>query len=108
MQPVVGVVDRNEVHRALMVDHQAVDEQHQIDGTAADQVTAGRREGARQRDAGDTEGQMYEIVQDRHIEDTQQGGLGMVACEGQLVVVRGETRYEPEDSDQQDHHPDGQ
>ncbi len=81
VQPVVGVVDRNEVGRTVVIYDKAVDEQHQVHDAAADEVRAGTVERARKCDPGDAECQVHEVVQYRHVEDSEQRGIGVMAGE---------------------------
>ncbi|GGP56211.1 hypothetical protein GCM10010247_31260 [Streptomyces calvus] len=45
---------------------------------------------------------MHEVVQDGHLEDAQQLGLGVVRGELHGVVIRGDAWDEAEDSDQEE------
>ena len=81
----------------------AVDEQHQIHDAPADEVRAGTVERAGKGNPGDPECQMHQIVQHRHVEDSQQCGIGVVAGEGELVVVGRDARNKAEQADGQKH-----
>ena len=57
------------------------------------------------RQRGRPEQQVHDVVQDRHLEDAEQEGAGLVPGELQLVVVTRDPRDEPGDADEQEHHP---
>ena len=107
VQPVVRVVDRNEVGRTVVIYHKAIDEQHQIQDAATDEVRAGTVERAGQGNAGDTERQVHQVMQHRHVEDSEKCRIGVVAGEGELVVVGGDARNKAEHADGQKHRADG-
>ena len=88
-----------------MIYDKAVDEQQQINDTATDEVRAGTVERAGKDNPGDTECQMHQVVQDRHVEDTEQCGIGMMAGERELVIVRGDARNEAEQAYDQETAP---
>ena len=75
VQPVVGIVDRHEVGRTLVVDEQTVDPQDQVDGPAADQVGPSAVPGPGHREAGDTEEKVHDVVEDRDLEDAERLGV---------------------------------
>ena len=99
VQPVVGVVDWNEVGRTVVIYDQAIDEQQQIHDAATDEVRAGTVERAGQCNPGDTECQVHQVVQHRHVEDSEKCGIGVMAGEGELVVVRRDAGNEAEHAD---------
>ena len=57
----------------------------------------------REGDPGDPESQMHEVVQHRHVEDSQQRRIGVMAGEGELVIVRGDAPNEAQQADGQKH-----
>ena len=54
-------------------------------------------------DPGDTECQVHQVVQHRHVEDSEKCGIGVMAGEGELVIVRGDARNKAEHADGQKH-----
>jgi hypothetical protein len=58
---------------------------------------------AGQCNPGDTECQVREVVQYRHVEDCEKCGIGVMAGEGELVIVRGDARNKAEHADGQKH-----
>jgi len=108
VQPVVRGVDRDEVGGALVADHQTVQPEHEVDGPAADQVGAGARRRAGHRDAGGTEEQVHDVVQDRNLEDPEQFRVRVVAGEGHRAVIRGESGNESQHTDEQEDDPDSE
>jgi hypothetical protein len=103
VQPVVRLVERDEVRAALVVDDEPVDEQHRVDDPAADQVVARQRSGTRHQHACDAEEQVDDVVQDRHVEDPEQHCPGVVARAHQLVVVGGHAGNEPGNPDEEEY-----
>lgn len=61
MQPVIRVIQGNEVGCTVEISDQPVDPQDQIDDSAADEVAAGSRHGPSHQVAGDTEEQMQAL-----------------------------------------------
>ena len=78
----------------------------QVHDAATDEVRAGTVERAGEGNPGDTECQVHQVVQDRHVEDSEKCGVGVMAGEGELVVVRGDARNEAEHADDQKHRAD--
>ena len=50
--------------------------------------------------------QVHQVVQHRHVEDSEKGGIGVMAGEGELLVVRGDARNKAEHADGQEHRAD--
>ena len=46
---------------------------------------------------------MYQVVQHRHVEDSQHRSIGVMAGEGESVIVRGDARNEAQQADGQKH-----
>ena len=76
--------------------------EREIDDPAADEERASTVCRPRQDEADDAEGQMDEVVQDRHLERAEQFRAAAVAGKAQLTRVRGDARHEPEDPDEQE------
>jgi hypothetical protein len=49
---------------------------------------------------------VHDVVQDRHLEDAEQLGIGVVTGERHVAEVRGHARDEPEDAHEKEHRPD--
>ena len=58
---------------------------------------------AGQCNPGDTEGQVHQVMQHRHVEDSEKCGIGVMPGEGELVIVRRDARNEAEHADGQKH-----
>ena len=56
----------------------------------------------RRTEPGDAEEQVDDVVQDRHLEQAQQLGLGVVGGERQGVVIRGDAGDEAEHADEEE------
>ena len=56
---------------------------------------------AGQCNPGDTEGQVHQVMQHRHVEDSEKCGIGVMPGEGELVIVRRDARNEAEHADGQ-------
>src|SRR5689334_20520902 len=69
VEPVVRAVERDEVGLAALVDHEAVEPQHQINGTAYDEVGDRTPGCACQGQSDRAEEEMHDVVQDRDLED---------------------------------------
>ena len=107
VQDVVCPVHGHEVRAAFVgAEECAVEEQGEVDDAAADQERARAFERLRQHEPGGAEEQMDDVVQDAHVEDPEQLGIGVVPGELQVVVVRRDPRDEPEDADEQEHQAD--
>jgi hypothetical protein len=102
VQPVVGVVDRDEVGVGVLVDQQAVEPQHEVDRTATDEEGEGRIRATAQGDPGDPEEQVHDVVQDRDLEDVEELGAALVTGELHGVVVRGDAGDEAQDAHEQE------
>src|SRR5215212_4097337 len=94
VQPVVGVVDGNEVGRTVVVYDKAVDEEQQVHDAPTDEVRAGTVERASEGDSGEAERQMHQVMQHRDVEDAQKRGIRVMPSECELVIVRRDARYE--------------
>ena len=108
VQPVVRVIDGNEFGPTVVIDDKATNEEHQIHDAPTDEVRAGTVEGAGQCNPRDTECQMHQVVQYRHVEDSEKSSIGMMAGEGELVIIRGDARNGAEHADDQKHCADGE
>src|SRR5699024_3041408 len=102
VQPIVGIAQRYEVGGGIEVDDQAVDEQAQVDDATPQQELTGGVRGAGQGHAGHTEEQVHDVVEDGHVEDTQEHGMALVACELQVTQVLGQAGNETGDADQEE------
>lgn len=62
VQPVVGLVDRNEVGRTVMVYAEAIDDERRVCDTAAGEIRAGATERPGQGDPSDTKCQVHQAM----------------------------------------------
>src|SRR4051794_1869310 len=99
VKKVVGSIYRNEIGRRPLTHNEAIDEQHQIDHTAPHQVIARPTHSASQQQTSNTKQQVHDVVQDRHLKNTEQKGLGMMRIDSQRAVVCGDTWNKAEHTD---------
>src|SRR5690606_38889961 len=108
VEPVVGVIDRHEVGARVLVDEEAVQPENEVDGATGDEE--GARQGGRPGGeyANDAERKVYEVVENRHLEDAEEHGARIVPGDLELVVVGRHPRDESEDADEGEHGSDGE
>jgi hypothetical protein len=94
---VVGSVARQPVEPADQPD----DPEQQVDHAAADQEQARSVRRPGQREAGDAEEQVHEVVQHAHVEEAEELRVGVLAGEVARRVAR-DAGDEPEDADEQE------
>jgi hypothetical protein len=90
VKEVVGSIYRNEIGRRPLANNKAIDEQHQIDRTAPHQVSASPTHSASQQKPSNTKQQVNDVVQDRHLKNAKQQGVGMMRLDCQRAVVCGD------------------
>jgi linoleoyl-CoA desaturase len=98
VKPVVGVVDRDEVHVAVAIDEEPEHQHQEVGDAAPDEVGPRLGRGGRQRDA-DGEEEVDDVVEHIDLEDAEQLGA-FVPGEAQVVVIRGDAGDEAGDPDQ--------
>lgn len=108
VKPVVGTVDRHKVGRAVMINDESVDPEDQIDDSAPEQILAGAAAGFGHGNSAHAEEQVHNVVQDGDLEDPQQHCFGVVACEGELVIVARDPGDESQNSNEQKDCSDGE
>jgi hypothetical protein len=71
VKEVVGSIYWDEIGRGRLAHNEAIDEQHQIDRTAPHQLIARPTHSASQDQTGNTEQQVDDVVQDRHLKNAK-------------------------------------
>ena len=102
MEPVVGVVHRNKVRRAVGGDQKAIDPEDQIDDPAVQEEALRLGGRAGHQNACHAKKKMDQIVKDGYLENSQEQGPGAVACDTQGFIVAGNAWNESQDPDQQE------
>src|SRR5687768_12344182 len=107
MQPVVCIVERNEVGVAVAVDYQTVDPEHQVDGSAANQKKTRPVSGPCQGKPRKAEQDVNQVVKDTHLEQAEKFRISVVPGEFQSIEeIGGDARDEAGDADKQKRQPD--
>lgn len=75
MEPVVRGVNGDKVGRRALIDQEPVDPEHQVKGTASNQEILRLRYGPSHEQAGRSEEQMNNVVQDGYLENSQEHRL---------------------------------